>query len=238
VLLPILSLVTKRDWHGREHIPRRGGCIIAVNHVSEIDPLTVGHFVVGSGRAPRFLGKVEVFNVPVLGRLIRSAGQIPVYRQTTDAAKAFSAAVEALEAGRCLIFYPEGTITKQPDLWPMVGKTGAARIALTTGCPLIPVAQWGPQDLLAPYARRPNLFPRKVMHITAGPPVDLGDLASQPVTVATLQLATDRLMTAITALLAEIRGEAPPATRFDPRAAGIPRTGRVKDRPAPDRDPL
>jgi 1-acyl-sn-glycerol-3-phosphate acyltransferase len=237
VLRPLLTLLTKRDWRGCENLPRSGGCVVAVNHVSEIDPLTIGHFVYGNGRLPRFLGKVEVFNVPVLGAILRSAGQIPVYRQSSDAAKAYGAAVAALEAGRCLIFYPEGTITKEPDLWPMVGKTGAARIAMATGCPLIPVAQWGPQDLLAPYARRPHLFPRKTMHIVAGPPVDFGDLTTDPMTPAVLQAATTRIMDAITALLEDIRGEKAPAVRFDPRAKGIPRTGKLDDGPTDDKRP-
>ena len=65
--------------------------------------------------------------------------------------------------------YPEGTITKDPDLWPMIGKTGAARVALETGCPVIPIAQWGPQEILAPYSKRLRLLPPKTVHVLAGP---------------------------------------------------------------------
>lgn len=219
VLKPIVTVATKREWRGQENVPKTGGCIIAVNHVSEVDPLTIGHFVYGSGRYPRFLGKAEVFKVPVLGRLLRSAGQIPVYRHSSDAAKAYRAALEALYDGRCLIFYPEGTLTRQPDLWPMVGKTGAARLAMSSGYPLIPVAQWGPQELLAPYGRRPHLLPRKVMRISAGAPIDFGDLSEQPITPESLRIATNRVMDAITSLLEEIRGERAPGTRFDPKSA-------------------
>jgi 1-acyl-sn-glycerol-3-phosphate acyltransferase len=236
-----LMLLTRRDWRGTQNIPASGGCVIAINHVSEFDPLSAAHFVYDNGRLPRFLGKAEVFRVPLLGRILRSAGQIPVYRQSDDAAKAFSAAVEAVESGRCVIVYPEGTITRDPDLWPMVGKTGAARIALSTRCPLIPVAQWGPQQVFAPYDWRPRVFPRKVMHIRAGAPVDLDDFADEHITPDLLKVATARVMAAITRLLEDIRGAQAPASRFDPTAEGVTRTGRPSAEPrepGTDRDEI
>jgi 1-acyl-sn-glycerol-3-phosphate acyltransferase len=229
VLRPVMMALTKRDWRGGEHIPEDGGCVLAVNHVSEFDPVPYGHFVYDNGRLPRFLGKAEVFAVPVVGRILRSAGQIPVYRKSTDASKAFSAAVAAVEQGEAVVVYPEGTISRDPGLWPMVGKTGAARIALTTGRPVIPCAQWGPQEILAPYARRPHLLPRKVMRISAGPPVDLRDVAQAGLTNESLRDATARIMAAITALLEEIRGEEAPAERFDPRVAGVADIGNPND---------
>ncbi len=220
-----LMLLTKRDWRGAEHLPTNGGCVLATNHVSELDPIPFGHFVIDNGRLPRFLGKAEVFAVPVIGRIVTSAGQIPVHRKTTDAAKAFSAAVAAVNAGECVVVYPEGTISRDPDLWPMVGKTGAARIALTTGSPIIPCAQWGPNHLLPPYARKPDLLPRKTMHVWAGPPVELSDLQGKPLSPAVLGEATVRIMTAITALLEQIRGQNAPSERFNPRASGVPDIG-------------
>lgn len=236
VLRPPLMLLTKRDWQGAQHIPATGGCVIAFNHVSDFDPLVAAHFVLGNGRLPRFLGKAEVFRVPVVGRVLRAAGQIPVYRQSADAAQAFRAAVAAVESGRCVIVYPEGTITRDAGLWPMSGKTGAARIALATGCPLVPVAQWGPQLVLAPYTWRFRLFPRKVMQVKAGPPVDISDLAGQPLTTALLVEAAKRLVDAITALLEEIRGERAPDVRFDPKTAGVRQTGRPRATPDPTGD--
>jgi 1-acyl-sn-glycerol-3-phosphate acyltransferase len=229
VLRPFLMALTKRDWRGVENIPPEGGCVLAVNHVSEFDPVPFGHFVYDNGRLPRFLGKVEVFAVPVLGWILRSAGQIPVYRKTTDASKAFAAAVDAVERGEAVILYPEGTISREPGLWPMVGKTGAARIALSTGCPVIPCAQWGPQEVLAPYARRPHLLPRKVMRISAGPPVDLSGLGDDELSSESLGVATTRIMDAITALLEQTRGETAPAVRFDPGVAGVADIGNPND---------
>lgn len=228
VLRPPLMLLTKRDWRGAEHLPSAGGCVVAFNHVSDFDPLAAAHFVVDNGRMPRFLGKAEVFRIPGVGPILRAAGQIPVDRQSADAAKAYWEAVGAVGAGRCVIVYPEGTITRDPGLWPMSGKSGAARLALATGCPLVPVALWGPQEVLAPYKRRLRLFPRKLMHVRAGPPIDLHDLAGTPLTAALLAEATNRLLDAITALLEEIRGEQAPAVRFDAKIAGVSQIGRPR----------
>jgi len=113
--------------------------------------------------------------------------------------------------------FPEGTLTRDPDLWPMVGKTGAARLALSSGVPVIPVAQWGPQLILPQYSKRLHPFPRKKVSIHAGPPVDLSDLRGRPQDSAVLTEATERIMAAITALLEEIRGEKAPAVRYDMR---------------------
>jgi 1-acyl-sn-glycerol-3-phosphate acyltransferase len=225
-----MMLLTRRDWRGTEHLPD-GGAVVVVNHVSHFDPLAFAHFLYDSGRLPRFLAKDAVFRVFFVGRVLRGAGQIPVFRETGEAARAYSAAVDAVHRGELVAIYPEATITRDPGLWPMMGKTGAARVALETGAPVIPVAQWGPQDLLAPYAKRPRLFPRKTMHVWAGPPVDLSDVAGRPVDAALLREVTERIMAAITALLEQIRGESAPAVRFDPRHSGLPRTGD------PRRDP-
>ena len=118
-----------------------------------------------------------------------------------------------------MAIYPEATLTRDPDLWPMVGKTGAARVALETGAPVIPVAQWGPQELLPPYTKRPHLFPRKTMHVWAGPPVDLDDVRGRPVDAALLREVTERIMAAITELLEEIRGEQAPAVAVRPASS-------------------
>jgi len=225
IVKPLLLLLTKHRWVGGERLPAHGGCVLASNHVSHIDPLTFAHFVYDNGRLPRYLAKSEVFAVPVLGAIVRSAGQIPVYRLTSNASKSFSAAVAAVESGECVVVYPEGTITRDPGLWPMTGKTGAARIALSTGAPVIPVAQWGPNDILPPYAKRPRLFPRKTIRMMAGDPVDLEDLRDRQLTPDVLHEASNRIMDAITLQLAELRHEAPPATRFDPRVAGVREIG-------------
>lgn len=225
VLKPLMTALTRRDWHGMEHVPRSGGVVLCTNHLSHADPLTFAHFVWDTGRIPRFLAKDVLFGLPVLGRLLRGAGQIPVARESKDAGQAYLAAVQAVERGEAVCIYPEATLTRDPALWPMAGKTGAARVALATGVPVVPVAQWGAQDILAPYSRRLRLWPRATIHVAAGPPVPLEDLRAAEPTAQVLTAATDRILDAITALLADIRAEPAPATRLDPRASGLPRIG-------------
>lgn len=226
VLRPILMVFTRRDWSGGEHIPSPGvGVVVVANHISHADPLTFAHFLWDHGRATRYLAKESVFRVPVVGRLVAAARQIPVYRESRDASQAYRAAVDAVNDGELVAIYPEGTITRDPDLWPMVGKTGAARVALQTGCDVIPIAQWGPQDILAPYSKRLRLLPPKTIHVKAGPPVRLDDLRAQPVSTEVMREASDRIVDAITQTLAEIRGQTPPPRRFDARAEGLPPTG-------------
>jgi 1-acyl-sn-glycerol-3-phosphate acyltransferase len=232
ILRPIMVVLTKRDWHGAEHVPQSGGFVFAANHVSHIDPITLAHFLYDNGRVPRYLAKASLFTMPVVGWVVRNAGQIPVVRESRDAADAIRGAVTAINAGECVAVYPEGTITRDPGIWPMVGKTGAARIALSTNCPVIPVAQWGPQQLLpANKATRLRPWPRKTIHVTAGPPVDLDDLRDRSITPDVLRQATERIMLDITTLLAGIRGETPPAIPYNMRTASLPPAGTTEDGP-------
>lgn len=215
LLWPWLMALTRRDWRGQEHLGEHGqGVVVAPNHISWFDPLVIAHFLHDSGRPPRFMGKQSVFDVPVVGQLISGAGQIPVTRDK-DPHLALAAAEAALRAGECVVVYPEGTITRDPGVWPMSGKTGAVRLALETGAPLVPVAQWGANKVMGPYAREMWLLPPKLMQVTAGPPLDIDDLRDRPVTREVLDEGTERLLDAITALLEQIRGEQAPAQRLD-----------------------
>ena len=138
-------------------------------------------------------------------------------------------AEQALRAGACVIVYPEGTASRDPDLWPMVGKTGAARLALTTGAPVIPVAHWGAQEVLPYGSKKPKLFPRKTVWMAAGPPVDLSAYQGQRLGASTLRAATADIMADITALLATIRQTTPPAVPWDPAAGGRVSPDRTGD---------
>lgn len=215
ILKPLLIATTRREWLGGENLPESGGYIIALNHISHIDPLTAAHLVYDHGRKPRYLAKSGLFDNKALGFFMRGAGQIPVKRDTKDAVGAYSAAVDAVRAGQCVVIYPESTITRDPDMWPMKGKSGAARIALETGCPVIPVGQWGAQEILAPYTKSPHLVPRHRVVMQVGPPVGLDDLREQPRTAATVNEATARIMAAITHQLELVRGEQAPVERYD-----------------------
>ncbi|MEH6378363.1 lysophospholipid acyltransferase family protein [Streptomyces sp. KLMMK] len=218
---PPLVVLFKRDWRGMEHIPADGGFITAVNHNSYLDPLSYAHYQYNTGRVPRFLAKAALFKGSFVGAVLRGTGQIPVYRESADAAVAFKAAVEAINKGECVAFYPEGTLTRDPDMWPMEGKTGAARVALLTRAPVVPVAQWGANEAMPPYAKenKLRLFPRKTLKVLAGPPVDLSAYYDKEPTADVLRAATDDIMAAITALLAELRGEPAPAEPYNPKKA-------------------
>ncbi|WP_151525130.1 lysophospholipid acyltransferase family protein [Serinicoccus kebangsaanensis] len=216
-LRPVLMGVTRRDWAGAEHLPRDRGFIVAGNHYSEVDPVMLAHFLVDHGCAPFFLAKSSLFEIPLLGAALRHLEQVPVYRSSSRAGDALVAAREALAAGRCIAIMPEGTLTRDPDLWPMKAKSGVGRLALTSRAPVVPVAQWGAQEVLGHYARRPgNLLKRPVQHVSAGPAVDLEDLYDRPDDPRAHAEASRRVMAAITAQLAIIRGEEPPTEPFDP----------------------
>lgn len=216
-LRPMLQVATRRDWSGGEHLPQEGGFIVASNHYSEVDPLMLGHYLVDHGRPPFFLAKSSLFEVPGLGLALRHLRQVPVYRASSKAGDALVAARAALDEGRPIAIMPEGTLTRDPDLWPMRARPGVGRLALISGAPVIPVAQWGAQEVLGRYARRPgNLLRRPVQTVVAGPPVDLGDLLDRPEDPRAHLEATRRVMQDITDLLAGIRGETPPAQPFNP----------------------
>lgn len=218
IIRPTLNVFTKRTWHGQAKIPVKGPAIIVGNHYSHFDPMVMAHFVYKAGRSPRFLLKESIVKMPVVGRVIFNTGQIPVRRGTVDATKSLQEAIEALREGKAVIIYPEGTTSKQPDHWPMRGKTGVARLVAETGAPVIPVAQWGSLRFLNPLAkkRRFRFGFRRPVTVVAGEEVDLSEFAGKE--HSSLTEITDRVMNAVRLQLAEIRGaEAPQLYEFHRR---------------------
>jgi 1-acyl-sn-glycerol-3-phosphate acyltransferase len=205
IIKPTLWTFTRRTWRGQENVPD-GPVILVANHLSHADPFVLAHYVYDLPREPRFLGKESVFKVPFVGMVVRGAGQIPVRRSTTEAAQALDHAVAALGRGECVIIYPEGTTTKDPELWPMQGKTGAARLALLTGAPVVPVGQWGAEKLYHPITHKIGLRPRTPVTLVAGPPIDLSAYAGKPQTAALLAEVTDVIMRRVRDLVADARG--------------------------------
>ena len=214
VIRPLLWLLFKTDFAGRENLPRKGGFIVAVNHISYVDPFAVALLLHTSKRRPRFLAKSSLFTIPLAKQVLNGAKQIPVFRETSDAGNALRAAVDAVQAGECVVVYPEGTVTRDPAGWPMASKTGIARLALMTGAPVVPIGQWGPQEFLAYREKRPHVFPRKTLRMRAGPPVDLSQWAGAEPTSEVLRAMTSKIMGEVTALVAGIRGETPPETPY------------------------
>ena len=228
VLRPILNLLVRKDWQGAEKIPKSGAAIVTCNHLSYVDPLTFTHFLYNNGRAPRYLGKKSVFQIPIVGTVIKGTGQIPVDRESPNAAKAYEHAIAVLKAGHLLGVFPEGTLTRDKNLWPMRGKTGVVRLSLMTGVPVYPCASWGPEKVLPPYGKIPKLFPRTKVSIRVGEPIDFAKWKGRESDPHALDEATDFLMDKITELLEAIRGEKAPATRFDPKNSDLPRIGNFK----------
>lgn len=221
-LRPILRLIARRDWSERDFIPARGPVIIVANHVTAFDPLVVAHYLYDTGRPPTILAKASLFKVPFLGWFLRKTGQVPVYRGSATARAALDAGIEALESDNCVLLYPEGTLTKDPELWPMTGKTGAARLALMTSAPVVPVAQWGAQAILPQTGKFLRILPRKTVQVIAGPPIELDDLRAKVAeagapTSEDLRLATTRIMKQISNMVGQLRGEEPPTGLWDTR---------------------
>jgi 1-acyl-sn-glycerol-3-phosphate acyltransferase len=213
---PLIHVLVRNKWAGRENIPKKGPVIIAPNHMSYADWGTDALFFYESGRYPTFMIKASAFKVPFIGKMLYGCGQIPVNRGAADAALALKQAEQALAAGAAVIIYPEGTATRDPDLWPMVAKTGVARLALATGVPVIPVARWGTQNVLPYGSKKAKLWPRQTVRTVAGKPVDLSEWAGKQTSAKALRAATDAIMNDVTALLASLRDQEPPAIPFDP----------------------
>jgi len=230
ILIPILNSISKPDWEGAENIPISGPAIVASNHISYADVLFLSQFLFVNGRAPRYIGKKSLFEIPLIGRILYAAEQIPVDRESGDASRALDHAIASLKVGHLIGVYPEGTLTRDENLWPMVGKTGVARLAIMTQTLVIPIVAWGPQAVLPPYGKKPHLWPRTTIIFRAGTPIDLSPWYGKFDDQQALVEATAHVMKTLTMMLEEIRGEKAPEIAFDPHQSDLPRTGNFKKR--------
>jgi 1-acyl-sn-glycerol-3-phosphate acyltransferase len=222
VVYPIASLVFHLRYRHADRIPPTGGVLLVANHVSVLDPLSCARLVWDSGRVPHFLAKQSVFK-GLAGSILRAAGQIPVSRGTSAASSSVHAAKAALDAGELVVIYPEGSVTRDPDWWPMQSRSGVARLALTTDAVVLPVAQWGPQRVHDYHTKRWHPRLRTPTDYLVGEPIDLSVQrarvrAGQPLTGELLREVTDLIMVQVRVQLGELRGERPPAA-FHPRPA-------------------
>jgi 1-acyl-sn-glycerol-3-phosphate acyltransferase len=194
---------------GADNVPPRGGALLAYNHVSVLDPIPVALAAFDQGRVVRFLGVAETFDQPFVGWGLRRLRQVPLHRGRGDR-RAFQDAVATILEGGIVGISPEGTVGPGPTL--LRGHTGAARIALLTGVPVIPVGIWGTQRRWPKEGLRLSRPLRPVVAVAFGPPVTLeGDPRSREALLA----MTDRIMRALARQVEEARdrsGRAPPRT--------------------------
>jgi 1-acyl-sn-glycerol-3-phosphate acyltransferase len=231
IVVPAVGVLAAVRLEGSEKLPRNGAFVIAPNHYTEIDPLIVAVAVWRAGRAPRFMAKDSLFTGPVLGSILRATGMVPVARASSSASTraTLDASEQLVEKGSGVIVYPEGTLTRDPGMWPMRGKTGAVRLALEADVPLYPMAQWGTQQIMARYGKKLDVWPpRKKVRVVIGDPVNLDEFRGKPLNPANLAAATTLLMNDITRLLEGIRDETAPTERWDPASHSQKETGRFE----------
>jgi len=207
VLRPSLALYFNWRFEGLEQVPRTGPLLVAANHISELDPLAHGYFLVKAGRRPRFLGKSELWRNALLRPMLRGTRQIPVHRGTGEATPV-ETAVERLRRGECVVVYPEATLTKNPDYSPMRAKTGIARVAIEASVPVLPVAAWGTHKVLPRHGEQRNLAWARPIMVKAGPPLDLSRYEDDEDRGAYRE-ATDEVMAELSGLVSDLRARYP-----------------------------
>lgn len=220
ILAPLFRLFFKTVPKGVENLPKSGAYILVSNHTSYADPLAMAYFIfVNLGRAPHFLAKESLFRIPIFGSWLPHLGQVPIYRQGRSNQDSLSAAKAYLSAGHTIIMFPEGTLTRDPDYWPMRGRSGAIRLAIESGVPVYPVAHHGAEKVLPRYSKKFRPSPFKKVAIQVGEQVDLSGYKPSD-SPAKMAEATEVVMQAITNELQKIRTGTPPKKRWDPKESG------------------
>ncbi len=219
-------------FSGLENIPAVGPAIVVGNHRSYFDGVALGLAITQTGRAARFLGKKEVFDVPVFGMAARWLGGIRVDRGTGSDGP-LEAAAEALRAGEIIGLMPEGTIPRGPAFFDPVlkGRWGAAKLAAMTKAPVIPLGLWGTEKVWPRSARMPNMNPlnRPLVTVTAGPPIELTyedtDADTKAIMAAIVDLLPDEAKLQHTPTAEELALTYPAGYKGDPEKELVRRPG-------------
>jgi 1-acyl-sn-glycerol-3-phosphate acyltransferase len=214
---------------GTENLPKNTGYVLAANHVTTVDALAVAFMMFFKlGRAPHFLAKEGLFKTPIVGPVLLACGQIPVFRSGRGNSDPMESAYKVLRAGHVIGIFPEGTLTREPNQWPMRARTGAVRLALETGVPIVPMAQWGTEVVMDTYSSKIFPKPWHTVNMVIGKPLDLSKYDGKKMGVEEMVAISDELMVAITKLVEGLRGESAPAKRFVPSEHGLPEHGNFK----------
>ena len=190
---PVLHWLFRLRVQGKENVPQSGGCVLACNHLSNFDPWPLG-MPLWPQRWLRFMAKAELYWWPAT-LILNAAGAFPVHRERADV-EAVQTAVRLAQEGNVVVMFPEGTrrnkgLVKRHEAR---ARSGAARIALEAGVPLVPAAVAGTDRLL-------SLGP---LSVAFGAPIEMDDLVADGDLRSAAQEATERLMASITALEATL----------------------------------
>lgn len=188
-----------------------GRVIVIANHTSFVDGLLLAVVCRRLGRSLRLLATAGVFRAPVIGALVRRLGFIPVQRGTSRAGESLASAVQALRAGEAVGLFPEGRLTRDPEHWPEQARTGAVRLALATGAPIVPVAIQGAPALVGhgQHLRRlvRNFIWSPQVEILVGEPIDVASITRSADGTVTVRWVADQVTALLVAQLEELRGE-------------------------------
>ncbi len=225
-LAPLLRLMFNLKTSGTENLPK-GGYVLVGNHLSNLDPLAFAYSVyIHMKRVPHFLAKESLFRIPVLKQLLPKVGQIPVYRGGRNNEDSLRAAKEFIRAGQVVVVFPEGTLTRDPNLWPMRGKSGAIRMAFELGVPIVPAAHWGVDKIMGNYSSKLKPNPFHLVQVKIGEPIELQKKANP--SAQEVNDATAMVMHRIADLVGQMRGEEPPKELWDPVKNSQQETGNFR----------
>lgn len=240
VLYPLTRVAGRRDYQGMERLHRPGGLLVVGNHISHLDPMYDTVMIHKAGRVPHVLAKASLWKLPVVGAAVRGTGQIPVERGSGAGQSAVELANKTLDDGGVVLIYPEGTVTKEPDFWPMRPRPGVAVMAMSTDAAVVPIVHWGTQNVYNSYAegRKLRLFPRQDVKVVVGPDIDVSAYRGRQSDPRAIRDVSLLIMNTIAGMLGEIRGEQPPAELFDPKKAErLARKAEQQQTPAAGTDP-
>jgi 1-acyl-sn-glycerol-3-phosphate acyltransferase len=214
-LVPFMRLGWRWRFIDLHKIPAEGPVIIAANHISYFDPFSHVLCVNAAGRIQRVFAKAELFKNPILRWILLSAKMIPVKRGSGEQGPV-EAARQALSEGSLVVLYPEATLTNRPDLLPMRGKTGVARLALSSGIPVTPVAIWGSQWVIPPGRKKFRIKGwRTLVMLKVGDPMRFDELLGRQDDPDARRDVTDRVMKELERLVVDLQG-------LHPMGAAVP----------------
>lgn len=229
ILWPWVRLLYRLNVTGKENLPKGTGYVLASNHVTTVDALAVAFMMFFNlGRAPHFLAKEGLFKTPIVGPVLLACGQIPVFRSGRGNSDPMESAYKVLRAGHVIGIFPEGSLTREPNQWPMRARTGAIRLALETGVPIVPMGQWGTEVVMDTYSSKIFPKPWHKVNMIIGKPIDLSKYHGKKVSVEEMVALSDEVMVEITKIVEQLRGEKAPAKRFVPSEHGLPEHGNFK----------